>query len=372
MAGTWEVRRDVLLEAIRLLDLVPSQSGVPSSDFFMVVPDGEFKVWMSTAAGAIANVKIDGTGIWPYKKPFYLDRRLFTPFVSTFREIKNKFNFEFSRTENGDLRVRCGRPFEDFSPQPSVMGYGEVPKLTDAAKLVISEDLLALMKSAAGYAASEAGAPHLACVYLIPSKNGLELLASNQKTLFRAKYVGGHSFKEPIPFPPSMLSVIQAEGLKELVWSKPCVFARFAKGVVWQSISAQAERDFPAVEIRDSMIRGRKIIPAFTAKASKFARVMERLSLYLQYVRKEDQVVGISGTKGSETVFLVVRLPNTIIHETLVVMEPLKTAFKFDWPLDQVSGMFGGEVVEVRLEPEAGVSYVKCGLIELAMSTKRV
>ena len=47
-------------------------------------------------------------------------------------------------------------------------------------------------------------------------------------------------------------------------------------------------------------------------------------------------------------------------------------AFKFDWPLDQVAGKFGGEVVEVRLEPEAGMSYVKCGQIELAMSTRRV
>lgn len=340
----------------------------------MVVPDGEWRVWMSTAGGAVANVKLDGTGIWPYQKPFYLDRRLFTPFVSTFREIKNKFNFEFSRTEKGDLRVRCGKPFEDFSPQPSVMGYGEVSKLTDASKIVISEDLLVLMKSAASYAASEAGAPHLACVYLLPSKNGLELLASNQKTMFRAKYNGGHTFKQAIPFPPAMLSVIQADGLKELVWSKPSIFARFAKGVVWQSVSAQAERDFPAAEIRDTLIRGKKIAPAFTAKASRFARVMERLSAYLQYVRKEDQVVGITGTKGSETVFLVVRLPNTIIHETLLVSEPVKTAFKFDWPLDQLSGLFGGEVVEVRLEPEewAGMSYVKCGLIELALSTRRV
>ena len=66
MAGSWEVRRDVLLEAIRLLDLVPSQSGIPSSDFFLVQADSKGRVWMSTAAGAMANVKLEGTGEWPF------------------------------------------------------------------------------------------------------------------------------------------------------------------------------------------------------------------------------------------------------------------------------------------------------------------
>ena len=371
------MRRDILLEAIRLLDLVPSQSGIPSSDFFLVVPDGEWRVWMSTAGGAIATVKLDGTGQWPFQKPFYLDRRLFTPFVSTFRGVKNKHNFEFTTTVKNELRVRCGKPFEDFSAQPSVMGYGEKPTLDKSSKLVISEDLLALMKCAASYAASEAGAPHMACVYVVPNSKGLELLASNQKTLFRAKYLGGHTFKHSIPFPPSMLNVVQAEGLKELVWNRPNIFARFPTGMVWQPISAQAERDFPMTEIQETMIRGRKLVPlAFRAKASRFARVIERLTLYLQYVRKEDWVLNISGTKGSENLFLYARLPNAVITEHLSIEQPLKSSFKFDWPLDQLSGMFAvssnEDMVEVKLEPDAGMSFVKCGQVELAMSTKRV
>lgn len=98
MAGSWEVRRDVLLEAIRLLDLVPSQSGIPSSDFFLVQADSKGRVWMSTAAGAVANVKMDGTGEWPFLRPFYLDRRLFCPFVSTFRGIKKQSAFRVHST----------------------------------------------------------------------------------------------------------------------------------------------------------------------------------------------------------------------------------------------------------------------------------
>lgn len=378
MAGSWEVRRDVLLEGIRLLDLVPSQSGIPSSDFFLVEKTDKVagRVWMSTAGSAVANVHLDGTGDWPFEKHFYLDRRLFTPFVSTFRGVKNKHNFEFLRTTKNDLRVKCGHPYEDFSAQPSVMGYGEKPKLGAATKLAMSEKLLAAMKCAASYSASEAGAPHLACVYVVPTKKGVELYASNQKTLLRVKYLGGHTFKTPIPFPPTMLSAIQADP-SDLVWSKPNVFARFPTGIVWQPISAQAERDFPLDEVRDVLNRGKASeYLAFRAKASRFARVIERLTLYLQYVRKEDWVLNITGTKGSEHLFLYARLPNAVITEHLSIEQPLRSSFKFDWPLDQLSGLFAvsssDDVVEVKLEPDAGMSYVKCGMVELAMSTKRV
>jgi hypothetical protein len=379
VAGSWEVRRDVLLEAIRLLDLVPSQSGIPSSDFFLVTTETGQPgyVWMSTAAGAVANVRLEGVGDWPYSKPFYLDSRLFSPFVSTFREIKNKAQFEFSRSKN-ELRVRCGKPFMDFSAQPSVMGYGDTPKLDSASKLQIPEGLLALIKCAAAYAASEAESPHLSCVWLMPQKGYLEVMATNQKILFRAKYRGSEwPISSPIAFPLPMLGVIQAEGLRKLVWSNPCVFAQFRKGIVWQTTSRKASMDFPEGDIQEVMARGRKLAPAFRANATRFARVVERLSAYLQYVRKEDWVLNITGTKGSEQLFLISRLPHAVITEYLRVLEPLKSSFTFDWPLDQLGSIFkfAGSVegaVEVRLEPDAGMSFVKCGPIELAMSTKRV
>src|ERR1700721_3867520 len=112
LAGSWEIRRDVLLEAIRLLDLVPSQSGIPSSDFFLVtngIDHPDDGLWMCTAGGAVANVRLDGTGEWPFQKPFYLDRRIFTPFVSTFRGTKTKNPLLLSGTETKELRVRGGK-----------------------------------------------------------------------------------------------------------------------------------------------------------------------------------------------------------------------------------------------------------------------
>lgn len=378
MAGSWEIRRDALLEAIRLLDLVPSQSGIPSSDFFLVTSGTDGQVWMCTAGGAVANVRLDGTGEWPFQKPFYLDRRIFTPFVSTFRGIKNKNPFEFSKTGNNDLRVRCGRPFEDFSAQPSIMGYGDTPKLAKATKLEIPDGLLALIKCAADYAASEAESPHTSCVYLLPQAKYLEIMATNQKILFRARYKGSKwPVGDPIAFPLPMLSVIGAEGLRKLVWSRPNVFAQFSKGLIWQSTSAQASKDFPEGDIAEMMGRGQKLSVAFRVNAVKFARVIERLSLYLQYVRKEDWVLNITGSKGSEQIFLVSRLPHAIIHEQVRVSEPLVSNFKFDWPLDQLGSLFkfassGEDAVEVKLEPDQGMSYVKCGPIQVAMSTRRV
>ena len=378
MAESWEVRRDVLLEAITLLNLVPSQSGIPSSDFFLVQQDKRpGHIWMCAAGGAVANVHLDGTGTWPFQKPFYLDRRLFTPFITAFPEIKNKYNFEFRKTAEGALRVRCGKPFEDFSAQPSVMGYGEIPALKNPSKLRISDELMALMRCASQYASSEAEAPHLACVYLTPRPKWLEILATNQKIIFCGKHRFSHDIKSVIPFPIQMLSTLQAEGMSRMVWSAPNVFAQFPRGVVWQSVSAQASKNFPADDLRERLNRKQGIKPAFRASAAKFARVVERLSTYLQYVRKEDWVLNISGTKGSDQIFLVSRLPHATINEHLRVLETIDTNFNFDWPLDQLGGLFkfAGTVdsaVECRLEKDAGMSYVTCGPIEMAMSTRRV
>lgn len=265
----------------------------------------------------------------------------------------------------------------DFSAQPSVMGYGDIPKMNSPSKLQISEELLVLMKCAASYAASEAESPHMSCVYLLPTAKYLEILATNQKILFRARYAGT-AVKSAIAFPLPMLGVLEAEGLQKLVLDNPRVFAQFPTGVVWQSISHKAARNFPYEELREKLSHGRKLERmAFRATAVKFARVVERLSAYLQYVRKEDWVLSISGTKGSEQVFLVSRLPHAVITEHLRVLEPLRGNFNFDWPLDQLGSIFKfassvEDAIEVKLEPDAGMSFVKCGPIEMAMSTKRV
>ena len=111
----------------------------------------------------------------------------------------------------------------DFSAQPSVMGYGDIPKMNSPSKLQISEELLVLMKCAASYAASEAESPHMSCVYLLPTAKYLEILATNQKILFRARYAGT-AVKSAIAFPLPMLGVLEAEGLAETgVGQSSCV-----------------------------------------------------------------------------------------------------------------------------------------------------
>lgn len=374
----WSVRRSDLQEAVRILNLVSSKTGIQSSDFFKIEPLSEAgALSLSTAASAVAEVQIEGNGKWPYKKPFYLERKTFTPFINYPTEIKNKNPFTFS--DEKQLIIRHGERKAEFPSQPSVVGYADFPQNGKMNRLRLTKEVAELMVCAGSCAASELQAPHLACVYMMPiGTDSLRLFATNLKVIFSTKVGLKTSITEPLPFPLGLLDILKADGLKSLRWMNKLVAAWFELGVVWQPVSEVAKKNFPVSDIINSLKVGRKEeLLVFEMSAYKFAKMMERLAYYLQGVRQEDWVLKIRGKKGAEKLEVTAELPQVRFRE-LMEARTMKD-FSFDWPLfmiEPVMSIIGKEqekvTLKVSLEKSGMRSHLKCGDIEMVIPSKAI
>lgn len=374
MAG-WGVRREDLVEAVRILDLVPSHTGIPSSDYFCIERVGDNgEVGFKTAAGAVAEIKVKGTGKWPYQKPFYLDRRSFSPFVTIAKEITNKNQFEFS--DQGRLLIKHGSREQSFDQTLNLSGYATLNGLKGLSELTFTDEVIQLMMCASNFAASELQSPNIACVYVMPLKGGIQLLSTNQKILFKAKVKMEHQIQESIPFPVAMIQVMKAEGLKKLTWGEKCIIGKFDMGKVWQMIAESGM--FPYEEILKILDEGNKPeYLMFRVSGYEFAKVVGRIAFCLQSVRKEDWVLTIKGEKGASALKLLSILPSTTLKEQVETVETIKKEFTIQWPLNMLDPIFqfiGKEdekrVVEVRLNKNGDFSYIKCGVIEMCVPAK--
>jgi hypothetical protein len=374
----WSARTSDLQEAVRILNLVSSKTGTQSSDFFKVEPLSDAGVLsFSTAASAVAEVQIEGSGKWPYKKPLYLERKTFAPFINYPTEVKNKNPFTFS--DENYLIVRHGERKAEFPSQPTVGGYADFPQNGKMNKLALTKEVSELMICAGSCAASELQAPHLACVYMLPiGTESLRLFATNLKVVFSAKVNLRTSITEALPFPLGMLDILKADGLKSLRWMNKLVAAWFQLGVVWQPVSELAKKDFPVSDILNSLKASRREeLLVFEMSAYKFAKMMERLAYYLQGVRQEDWVLKLRGKRGSDNLEVTAELTQVRFRE---VMEARTMKdFSFDWPLfmiEPVMRIIGKEqekvTLKVSLEKSGMRSHLKCGNIEMVIPSKAI
>ena len=375
----WSVRREDLQEAVRILNLVGSKNGIPSSDFFKVEPlSGEAGVLsFATVANAVVEVEVTGIGKWPYSKPFYLERKTFTPFITFPTEIKNKNPFVFAKEEK--LKVRYGRDAAEFLSQPVVNGYTFLPDGVRTNKLILTENTVDIMRCAATCAGSDLSQPDLACVYMKPiSDQEMLLLATNKKVGFSAKVSTTTSMSEPFPFPLGMLDVLKADGVKSLRWEKQFVIAKFDSGIVWQPVSDIARKGFPADMVWKSIKAGMKDeLIVFQTSAYKFAKVMEKLAYYLQGVRVEDWTLRLSGSTKSSTVEVCSELPQVKFRESIEA--DVTRTFKMDLPLfliDSVMSYIGKEEsktpMRFGLEKDGSKSYLKWKSIEMILPAKAI
>src|SRR5580765_4735962 len=324
--------------------MVGSRPGIPSSGSFLLeqMPNSNGSrnyIKISTAASAVAEVGLTGTGTWPLRRPFYADRGIFSPFVNVAQEMRNKNRFQFY-LKSGNLHIDHGNRYEDFLPQPSVMGYARLPKFkVKPNRLNLTPELLEMMKCAATCAASELQAPHLSCVYMVPTTKGVSLYATNLKVVFKASAAVelGEEVNDAIPFPLSIIDAAGADGVKSVLWAEDCAIAKFPGGRIWQTVSEQARTGFPVNEIRSSLEKGTKDLNVFSVSAYKFAKMVDRLTQYLQSVRKEDWVIVILSTQNANALSVLIKLPHVTIREKIGTLEPVKRDFRLEWPLDMIA-----------------------------------
>lgn len=377
---SWKVRREVLLDAVEVLELVPARLGVPSSEFFRIGNLGNGKTQWTVASDATGVQRIIGEGIWPVSShPFYVNRKIFTPFVQAAHEIKNKNSFEF-KLMGKSLVIRHGKRKAIFSTQPGIDGYGGMVSGNSMNRLELSEAARGLVYCARECASGDQLKPELHCVYLHPVEGLVDILASNQKIMFRARAKTGLNIKESVPMPLFLVTVLGARQLKAVEWKKGLVLLRFPYGEIWQSISSKA-LSFPRKGIVGHISTGAKKPVLFRVSTRRIATALERLGAYLQAVRKQDWVLELSAKKGDTELLLKTSIDHFAAEERVAVDGEVAEDFQLNWPLQMLIPVmeYVGQAhkklwLEVRLWMALNkkgkrvlASYVKTGDVQLVI-----
>ena len=360
-----------LLEAVRILNLAPSESGTPSSDFFLARPSKDSsKISLTVAGSVMAQVRLNGSGEWPLTEPFYIPRQLFSDWVNEAKRSNNPSSFDFTLKEK--LIITNGNRKTGYEAYSAIAGYVDLPEFKNAS-LELSPELIRFLECASICATTEKQNASLACVYLSSSKDTVELLATNQPTIIRIKTKA--SLKEQIIFPVNMVDVLKADGLKSLHWNNDSIVGKFSKGCVWHPLLLAA-KDFPVNELRTVMDDMQKEPLVVRLSLNAMSSILSTVSNYLTSVRKDDWRMVVFGKSGSSKMQLTVKLPYCTFREE-VACQPIKSDFRFLWPIDYVAPVLSfmdkmseEEIVEVRLAKAGSATVIKCGQTELMISTE--
>lgn len=333
----WTVSKEALFHAIDLLELVPTRPGIPASEYIKAERGKLGFVNFQIASEISGFIPLKGDGEWPAKL-WYIDRRLFIPFVLAGKALKTKSDFEFT-LDTELLVIKHGSRKASFTKSPDVPGYGELPTGSGSA-ISLSPESLGLIACAREFASGDPTTPELNCVFIEPStsKGDLRIYAATKRIIYAAR--SGEKVKMPssLPMPPFLVSLLTNEHLKKLYWTKKEIVLEFDTGRVWQATSVKAGR-FPVAAVQKWMTEGKTYPEAFHVDSKLFAAAVSRLGTYLTAVRREDWVLIIRGTKGSNKLSLTSSVPQSSFKET-VSGATIKTDVEVKWPLDLLVPMY--------------------------------
>jgi len=381
----WQVSRERLLQTLEILEQVPARLGITSSEFYRVQRLDNGKTRWTLAADATGILDVGGTGEWPVSKAgyFYLNRKVFTPFVQVAKELKNKSPFEF--TLNGkSMIVKHGRRKAVFHTQPAVEGYSEKLSGNSLNHVELSDHAKGLIYCARDCASGDSLTPELNCVYVNPGKGTINVLARNQKVQYRASSKIGEQLAEAVPLPLFLVTLLGSRYMKSIEWKKGLVLLRFPGGEIWQPVSAKASK-FPHESIAFHIAEGARKPVLFRVESRRLALALQRLGLYLQAIRREDWTLRLRGRKGTSDIMLSSEIAHVKFTERVFVDGVIDQDFEIDWPLDQLVPVFdyvGQKNKKLWLEARIWkaktktgkrvlASYVKTGDIELVIPSKR-
>ena len=373
---SWIVDKDKLFEAIAVLDLVPSRSGIAASVFVRLDGNGS-KLRMSLSSEVSGQVVVRGEGKWPVKKPFYLDRRLLFPFIYVAQSVSTKSGFEF-QLEKKELLVRHGRRRARFSLVDSVMGFDKLKKKKASVRMHIDDRLRKLMLSARGCAVDDPSLPHLNCIYLKPGKKTTttEVYTTNGAVGFHAVHKVKKSMKNPLPFPLYVAGLLKEEGVKRVLNQKNQVVLEFENGDIWQMVSAKAAKKFPVKTIIKMLAELRKTKSMFRMECRRLHNVVERLLLYLASVSRQDWVLWLKGSKGGKEILFEVTVPQGVFREKVPVHKALVSDVEIEWPLAAMIPVFqylGDLKDKSLLDVRGGVGdtpyFLTTGELQVAVSS---
>src|SRR5208283_2190230 len=169
------IERDELVRAVEVLNLVPQRAGIPSSDYVRVLATKK-GLEMSLASSVRGIVRVEAKGF--IVDEFFVDRRLFMPFVLAGKSWKGDFRTTFD--EKGWLLRQGSRRAEFVLKSEKVGGYGNWTDRDGMKEVKLSEELRKLLLASFNCATADPSMPQLNCVYL----GGRLVLATNSTVMF--------------------------------------------------------------------------------------------------------------------------------------------------------------------------------------------
>ncbi len=329
-----------LLEIVRVVDLVPSVTGFPSSTFIRLDLSINYRLGLALAAEVCGDVHVK-LDVGEIGGPvLFCARSLLFPFLNVAAVTKSEKPFVFT-INKGQLRVQQGRRKAVFDCADTGVGYHAAGSLEGKhTVLELSEGVLEAMKVVSSCATADTTVPELNCVYLRRNGSGVEFYGSNQLLAIRMSEKVKAQMPDTLAVPLSLVPHLAAEGIKEILLYEKTFALKFSCGTIWQPISIKAQKGFPHEKIDVLIKTGLKCEKRFSVQAKRFSTIADRFGLYLASAKKDEWLVAIKADEGATEIQMEAKLPQGVFRDRLRVEEPVKKAFVLDWPLDLLLPLF--------------------------------
>jgi hypothetical protein len=338
-----KVNTKEFLSALKVLDLVPVRSGIPSSEFIRMqgfpmytknANDGIVMALAAEISGAVI-VKLSD-GFWDLKESFFVDRKVLMPFVAASRSpeitITTGKSLGYKQESDDALKIvlKSGRRTLTLANGTLSAGYVEPPN-AKVRRIKISDELRELITLAQSFGPAANVLPQLESVFI--SQNG-KVLSSCDIVIFQGNFEflnnGVESFHIPLASVPLL-----ASALKEIKLTKQAFILEFTCGTLMQAMPTRVLKEFPVKRMVQCVKDGDKVPKRVTFSPGKLLAIYDRFGKYLASAK--DKVLKIKGTQADGVVKIKAESGTAVFSETLSKGVKILKDFEFELPMDMTS-----------------------------------
>lgn len=324
----WNVKAEQIIAAARILNNIPANGSVPSSSMIQV-RQTKHGIEMSLRAEAAANISLRGSGEVKLKKPIYINRRTFLPFIFMGSGSAKDFVFEFKSSR---LIVTQSRRKANFQFADPATGYLDAKDVKGGTELVLGTTLKDALVMAASY--STLDRPELNSIFMERRGREFKLLTSNQLVAFFSWGKSKKKAKITTFLPAGLIPFLGIEEIKTIRVRDEDIILDFSNGHVWHPLSKKAIKEFPVDSLKKLLSDGKKWPELCRLKLKVLSATLSRFSEYLNSAKKDEWTIELSGTAGGKEVTLESILSNANFKEKMGTDSKFKSDFSVTWPLD--------------------------------------
>lgn len=358
------MKKQTLLSALEVLDMISSRQTTPTAGFVKVTPQ-EKSVRFQLTAEVSGYVDVKPSGPWPFEEAIYLDRKIFFCFILAAQAIKSKADFQIGRIKNS-ISITNGTRHMKLACGAEVNGYLDAP--TGGVTIPVDASIISMLQRGREYATQqEWSMAELETVMMASESDGLAFYSTTGMLSFRGCIESEVKLVKPVPIPPMLIELMKNKSLQSIQVTAKDVVLIFKHGKMWQELNQLAKNKFPLSKLSETVGHLRKTSkPCFTVYSSRLATALSRLTNYLGTVCKADWVLNLKAAEqdGSQ-LSLLVDIGGARFHERLLLKSPATKDVDIDWPLDKVAGLLidiaeKGLVLQVSFDGK-GRAYLRAG-----------